>query len=358
MLAQATVTVDLAKIAANTRSIVSALPGIDVVAVTKVTCGSPQVARAMLAGGASALGESRLENAARMRDAGIEAPIWLVRTPTPATADEAVRVSDVAVVSELAIVEALDAAAARAGVSYGVLPMVDIGDLREGMMPEEVPEFLARAERCKHLDIIGLGASLTCYGAIVPDERNLAELAALTAAAEEQLGRKLIISGGSSTSLDPVIHGLAPDTIDNLRIGEAIVLGVDPATREQIPGLELFTDAVTLSAPVIECKVKPSKPIGTSAQDAFGGSPVFEDRGLRMRAICAVGRQDVPPEGLTPLDPRVAVLGASSDHLVLDVHDLPQPPAIGDAIEFRPGYSAVLALFTSEYVAKAYIGSE
>ena len=358
MLAQATITVDLSKIAENTRRIAAALPGAEIVAVTKVTCGSPQVARAMLAGGATALGESRLENAARLRDAGIDAPIWLVRTPTPATADQAVSVSDVAVISELAVVDALDAAAALAGRRYGILPMVDIGDLREGMMPEEVPEFLEAAARCEHLDIIGLGASLTCYGAIVPDERNLEQLAALAAAAERQLGRKLIISGGSSTSLDPVIHGLAPGSIDNLRLGESIVLGVDPATREQIPDLELFTDAVTVSAPVIECKVKPSMPIGTSAQDAFGGSPVFEDRGLRTRAICAIGRQDAPPDGLIPLDPRIQVLGASSDHLVLDVDDLPEPPAIGDAIEFRPGYSAVLALFTSEYVAKEYIGAE
>jgi predicted amino acid racemase len=358
MPAQATITVDLAKIAENTRRVVAALPGVDIVAVTKVTCGSPEVARAMLAGGATALGESRLENAAGLRDSGVEAPIWLVRTPTPALADEAVRVSDVAVVSEFAVVGALDAAAARAGRRYGILAMVDIGDLREGMMPEEVPSFLEAAARCANLDIIGLGASLTCYGAIVPDERNLAQLAALTAAAEQQLGRKLVISGGSSTSLDLVIHGLAPATIDNLRIGEAIVLGVDPATREAIPDLELFTDAVTLSAPVIECKVKPSMPIGTSAQDAFGGAPVFEDRGLRLRAICAVGRQDVPPEGLTPLDPRAQILGASSDHLVLDVDDLPDPPAIGDAIEFRPGYSAVLALFTSPYVRKEFVGGK
>jgi predicted amino acid racemase len=293
-----------------------------------------------------------------LSEADISAPIWLVRTPTPALADEAVRVSDVSVVSELAVVEALDAAAERATTRYGVLVMVDIGDLREGMMPEEVPAFLEAAARCENIDIIGLGASLTCYGAIVPDERNLAQLADVTAAAEKQLGRKLIISGGSSTSLDPVIHGLAPDTIDNLRLGESIVLGVDPATREQIPDLELFTDAVTLSAPVIECKVKPSMPIGTSAQDAFGGSPVFEDRGLRRRAICAIGRQDAPPEGLTPLDPRIQVLGASSDHLVLDVDDLPEPPAIGDAIVFRPGYSAVLGLFTSEYVRKEFVGGE
>jgi predicted amino acid racemase len=358
MPAQATVTVDLSKIAENTRRVVEALPGVAIVAVTKVTCGSPQVARAMLAGGATALGESRLENAARLRDAGIAAPIWLVRTPVPALADEAVRVSDVSVVSELAIVEALDTAAARAGRTYGVLVMVDIGDLREGMMPEELSAFLECAARYENIDVIGLGASLTCYGAIVPDESNLGQLAALHAAAEEQLGRKLILSGGSSTSLEPILHGHAPSTIDNLRIGEAIVLGVDPATREQVPGLELFTDAMTLSVPVIECKLKPSKPIGTSAQDAFGGSPVFEDRGPRRRALCAIGRQDVPPEGLTPLDPRIEVLGASSDHLVLDVHELPACSMIGDAIEFRPGYSAVLALFTSPYVSKEYVGVE
>lgn len=358
MPAQATVTVDLTKIAENTRRIVAALPGVDVVAVTKVVCGSPQVARAILAGGATALGESRVENAARLRSAGISAPIWLLRAPTPSLAGEAVRVSDVAVVSEIVVVDALDAAAACAGRTYGVLVMVDIGDLREGMMPEEVPGFLERVARCAHIDIIGLGASLTCYGAIVPDDRNLAQLASLTTAAEKQLGRKLTVSGGSSTSLDPVIHGRAPGAIDNLRIGEAIVLGVDPATRLPIPDLPLHAHAVTLSAPVIECKIKPSMPIGTSAQDAFGRAPTFVDRGLRRRAICAIGRQDAPAEGLTPLDPRVQVLGASSDHLVLDVHDLPEQPAIGDAIEFRPGYSAVLGLFTSEYVLKEYVGGE
>jgi predicted amino acid racemase len=354
-LAQATVTVDLHKIQDNTRMLVDALPGVEVVGVTKVTCGTPEIAFAMLAGGATALGESRLENAARLRDAGVTAPIWLVRSPAPASADEAVRVSDVSVVSEIAIVEALDAAAGRAGRCYGIVAMVDIGDLREGMMPRELPGFLDHAATCENIDILGVGASLTCYGAIVPDESNLAVLAALAAEAEVQLGRRLLVSGGSSTSIAAVTSGGAPGSIDNLRLGEAIVLGVDPATREPIRGLSLHRDAVTVSAPVIECKVKPSMPIGIAAQDAFGNVPSFEDRGERRRAICAIGRQDVVPEQLTPVDPRVIVLGASSDHLVLDVEDLPVPPAIGEPIAFVPGYSATLALFTSPYVAKEFV---
>ncbi|HEY5548328.1 MAG TPA: alanine/ornithine racemase family PLP-dependent enzyme [Coriobacteriia bacterium] len=354
-LAQATVTVDLDKIVDNTRRLVERLPGVDVVGVTKVTCGAPEIGRAMLAGGAVALGESRIENAARLRAAGILAPIWLVRAPAPGVAEDAVRYSDVSVVSEMDIVEALDAAAARVGTRYGIVAMVDIGDLREGMMPTELPGFLERAALCSNIEILGIGASLTCYGAIVPDEGNLGLLSELAASAQRQLGKRLLVSGGSSTSIAPVISGRAPRSIDNLRLGEAIMLGVDPATREQIPGLELHEDAVTVSAPVIECKVKPSLPIGTCAQDAFGNVPSFEDRGDRLRAICAIGRQDVVPEQLTPVDPRVIVLGASSDHLVLDVEDLSVAPAIGEPIVFVPGYSSTLSLFTSPYVAKEFV---
>lgn len=357
MPARATVTVDLAKIESNTRRVVAAMPGVDIVGVTKVTCGDPRVARAMLAGGAIALGESRLENAMRLREDDVTAPIWLVRAPVPALADDAVRHSDVSVVSELAIAEALDAAAGHIGRRYGLLPMVDIGDLREGMMPGELPAFLEALARLANVAIVGIGASLTCYGAIVPDERNLALLASLAETASETLGCSLCISAGSSTSIAAVLDGRAPKTVDNLRIGEAIVLGVDPATREPIPGLTLHRDAVTVSAPVIECKVKPSKPIGTAAQDAFGNVPSFEDRGERRRALLALGRQDAPPEGLTPMDSRVEVLGASSDHLVLDVEALPLAPEIGESISFVPGYSATLALFTSPYVDKEYVGA-
>ena len=47
-LARPTVTVDLRKITENTRRIVDRLSGVDVVGVTKVTCGAPEVGRAML----------------------------------------------------------------------------------------------------------------------------------------------------------------------------------------------------------------------------------------------------------------------------------------------------------------------
>jgi predicted amino acid racemase len=352
---RATLTIDLRKIEENARAIVRALPGVRIVGVTKVTCGTPEVAHAMLAGGVAALGESRLENAERLRAAGITAPIWLLRAPTPGLAAETIRFADVSLVSEIAIAEALEAAAASAAVRHGIVAMVDIGDLREGMWPDALTPFLRRVSTLGHLDVLGIGASLTCYGAIVPDAENLGLLGRLATEAEHQVGHALTVSAGSSTSIAPVMSGVGRAFVDNLRIGEAIVLGVDPATRAPIPGLGLHRDALTLSAPVIECAAKPSKPIGTCSQDAFGNVPAFADLGMRRRAICAIGRQDAPPEGLTPVDPHVRVLGASSDHLVLDVEDLPVPPEIGGSLEFTPGYGATLALFTSPYVAKAFV---
>lgn len=356
MLAKPTVTVDLGKITENTRRVVAQLPGIEVVGVVKATSGSPEVGAAMLAGGAVALGESRLENIKRLRDGGVTAPIWLLRAPVPALADEAVRYADVSLQSELAIVMALDEAAARQRRRHGIVAMVDLGDLREGMMPADLPAFVAAVERLAHIELLGIGVNLTCYGEIIPDEQNLGRLAELAAETERQTGRHLrYVSGGNSSSIAMVVSGRMPAAINSLRIGETILLGVETIHRQ--PAMGLYLDAITLAAPVIECKRKPSLPMGTSGQDAFGNHSTFVDRGERRRAICALGRQDVTPEGLRPVDPRIQVLGASSDHLILDVEDLDACVALGDTVTFIPNYAATLQLFTSSYVEKAYVAA-
>lgn len=352
MLARATVTINLASITENTRTICERLPGIGVVGVTKVTCGSPEIARAMILGGVTALADSRLENLERLRNAGLPGPFWLLRAPTPALADDTVALADISLESEITTIEALNAAAAATGRRHAILVMVDLGDLREGMLPADLPAFLSRVSALEHIDILGIGTSLTCYGAVVPSEENLGELVALARAAERQLGHPLVVSGGMSSSIDLAAASRMPAGVTNLRIGESILLGVSTVTRRPLPGLH--TDAITLAAPVIECARKPSAPRGEIAQDAMGGTPRFADRGNRLRAICAVGQQDAVSAGLAPVTPGVEVLGASSDHLILDVEAMDPPPCVGDAIRFVPNYAATLRLFTSAYVEKEY----
>ena len=135
--------------------------------------------------------------------------------------------------------------------------------------------------------------------------------------------------------------------MNNLRLGESILLGYETLHRKPIPGL--FTDAFTLIAEVIESKVKPSKPYGVVCQDAFGNVPVFQDHGLIKRAILDIGLQDVQVSGLTPrLD--IEILGASSDHIILNAKKIELK--VGDELEFDLNYGALLSAMTSPYVIK------
>ncbi len=274
-------------------------------AVTKVTGGSPAVARALLDGGATALADSRLVNIARMRAHGIEARYWLLRAPSPSQADEVVKLADVSLESEIGTVRALSDAAARAGADHGVVCMVDVGDLREGVLPPDLVPFVEQCDALPGIHVEGVGVNLTCYGAIMPTCDNLGQVAELAAQAEAALGRPLVVSGGNSGSLPLALRGELPAGITSLRVGESILLGLNTLTREPLLP-ELHLDAFLLTAPVIECLRKPSKPIGVCAQDMMGNVPEYEDRGTRRRAILALGRQDVVPELIRPLDPRVA----------------------------------------------------
>jgi len=347
--------VDLGKIEANARTVCERLgPGVGVVGVTKVTCGNPRVAAAMVAGGVVALGDSRVSNLEGLRRAGLDVPLWLLRAPAPAAAPDAVRAADVSLNSEVETVRALDDAARAAEVVHGIVIMVDLGDLREGILPEELPAVLETVLPLTHVRIVGIGTNLTCFGGLVPTAENLGELVQLADYAEEKAGRPLHVSGGNSSTLELALTGGMPSRINGLRVGESLLLGVSTIDRAPLPGL--YQDAFVLQAPVIECRVKPSMPQGACAEDAFGNRPVFGDRGPRRRAVCALGRQDTVPEGLRPMEAAVEILGASSDHLLLDVDDMAAPPNIGDTLSFIPGYGGLLAACTSSYVEKIYVG--
>ena len=129
-----------------------------------------------------------------------------------------------------------------------------------------------------------------------------------------------------------------------MRIGENILTAQDIADSWGIHDADYLRDDVfRLEAEVVEVKEKPTYPQGELGADAFGRKPVYEDRGLRLRAILALGRADVGDmETLRPTMPGVTVVGGSSDHCILDVTDAPQPVQVGDVLSFRLCYSHVL----------------
>ena len=353
MAANPRLEINVGKIAGNTAQVAqkAGANGVNIVGVTKVCCGAPEVARAVKQGGAAMLGDSRLENIARMKEAGIPGPYMLIRIPMQSAAAETVRLADYCLLSDVVTGRILGAEARRQGKTMHVVIMVDVGDLREGFWPNQIPGAVTELAAVEGLAIAGLGVNLTCYGAISPDENNLGLLISL--AEEIRKNNKLelpIISGGNSSSLGMLWEGKLPGGINQLRIGEGIMLGCETLERAPLPGLH--TDVFTAVAEIVEVREKPSLPIGRIAQDVFGNVPVFEDRGIHQRAILALGRQDVIFDGLQPLDAGVEILGGSSDHLLVEISG--RKAAVGEELRFRPDYGAVLTLNTSPYVQKVY----
>lgn len=235
---------------------------------------------------------------------------------------------------------------------HDIILMVDLGDLREGIWPSELLPTVEAVMQLDGVRIAGLGTNLTCFGAIIPTEENLGQLIAHAYKVERITGRRLDwVSGGNSSSLPLLLAGRMPEGVNNLRIGEAILQGGRDTFLEQ-PWPALDRDAFHLSGDLLEVKLKPSLPIGKSGRDAFGQKPNFTDEGDRLRGIANIGREDVIIEGLEPINAGVRVLGASSDHLVLDLTDADPPLKVGDRLSFRITYGAMLAVMTSEYVEK------
>lgn len=340
---------DLGKIEDNTRVLVDRLAerGIRVTGVTKAVLGSPGVGAAMLRGGACGLGDSRVPNLERLAGA----PRTLIRTPMPSEVGRVVVAADVSLNTEAVVLAALDRAAARERRTHGVVLMVELGDLREGIAVDDVPTAVRTVLGHPSLRLVGLGANLACQNGVVPDDRNMGVLSALVEAVEARHRMSLdVVSGGNSANLGWALGTDDVGRIDELRLGEAVLLGVDPLHRTPIPGLH--TDACTLTAEVIEVAVKPARPWGDRAQAAFGTAPARTGRGPVHQAILALGRQDVDPDGLRPPE-GVTILGMSSDHLVVDLGD--HLVEVGGEIDFGVDYSALLRAMTSPFVGKAEV---
>lgn len=235
--------------------------------------------------------------------------------------------------------------------------MIDLGDLREGIYFENRKDILTAAcfiHGCENLRLLGIGANLTCFASILPTADNLGELCSIAAMLEQELGcAPLLVSGGNSSSLYLLQRGGMPGGINNLRLGEAYIRGVEAAYMERF--LDLETDAVQLEAEIIELKTKPSVPVGSPGVTTWGETPVFEDKGEQTRAILALGRQDTDIADLLPVDVNVQILGAGSDHTVLDLTACGGRYKLGGHVRFLMRYPALLRAFTSEYVGRRYL---
>ena len=353
--------IDLNKLRNNVEKVRSmcADQGIEIAGVIKGCSGLIPCAEQFERGGCAYIASSRLDQLAPLREHGIQAPLMMVRIPMLSEAEEVVRICDYSLNSEVEVLKALNVQARLQDKEHNVILMADCGDLREGFWDkEEMVDVAEMVEKELHnLHLAGVGVNVGCYGSILATPEKIQELVDIAEAIEARIGRELeIISGGATSSLMRVLDGNLPSRVNMLRVGEGILLAYDLPHLYGYDMEGMFEDAFRLRAEVIEIKDKPSHPVGEIGFDAFGHRIQYEDRGIRRRALLGIGKCDYgDPEELICCEPGAQVLGASSDHTILDVQDVKRNLRVGDIVEFAIKYATIVYLTNSPNIDKVYI---
>lgn len=264
---------------------------------------------------------------------------------------EVVNLVDISLESELEVIKKLNEEAKLINKVHEIILMFDLGDLREGLYySSSYIEVVKEITKLTNIKLRGIGTNLTCYGGVIPDKDVLSRLENIKEKIETNLNIKLdIISGGNSSSIYLLENNELPSFINNLRLGEVLVLGRETAFGKRVA--KMHDDVFMLEAEIVELKKKPSYPDGNLGMDAFGNKVNITDQGLMKRAILNIGRQNVNSNHLITTDGS-EIIGSSSDHLILNIKD--NNYKIGDKIKFKLTYGGILSLMSSNYVEKVY----
>jgi predicted amino acid racemase len=320
-------------------------------AVTKCFCAAPEIVDTYYKSGVREFADTRIPNLKRIDYP--DARRWLLRLPMLSEVEDVVKYSDISLNSEVKTVAALSEASIKLGKTHKIILMIDVGDLREGVLAEKAVETAGEMLKYKGVEFYGIGVNFNCFGGIIPNQENVA--IAVNAAREisEKFGVDIpVISGGNSGSMHLLTGRTMPTEVNYLRLGEVVFFGRETSYQQLIGNMH--EDIFRLETQIIELQKKPSMPIGEAGLNAFGEKVTFVDKGDMLRAIVACGRQDVDMDKIKPLDNKAEILGQSSDHMIIDVTHSDKKYEVGDIISFSISYGSLLSLSTSEYVHKVY----
>lgn len=329
--------------------------GASLTVVTKALCGHLETIKALAEMGVSSIADSRLQNLREISDQKLNFEKWYLRPPSQSQLDQVVGLTDVSLNTELGTVKKLNEVAGSLGRVHKVILMIELGDLREGILPGALVKLYNEIFHLKNINILGIGANLGCFSGTVPSVDQLMQLILYRELLELKFQKSLpVISAGSSVVLPFLLEGRVPSAINHFRVGEAILLGTDLINGGTIYGLR--DDAFILEAEIIEMKEKSLTPSGETLDDIApfptgdegnGDETAPGQRGYR--AVVTVGGLDTDISGLKPVNSEYGIAGASSDVTVLNLGDNPEGLKTGDTVYFKMGYSTMVRLMNNSY---------
>lgn len=325
--------------------------------VTKVLCGNPLFLKEVLELGIMQVCDSRVSNLQVIKELNPEIQTIYIKPPAQTAIPEVVKYADISFITEFETVKALSKEAQKQKKLHKVIIMIEMGDLREGVMRDEFIDFYARIFNLAQIEVIGIGTNLNCLSGVLPNQDKLIQLCLYKELIEAKFNRKIpLVSGGSSVTIPLLFKQLLPAGISHFRVGETLFFGNDIV--DNVPIKEMQNNIFRLYAEIIELSEKPLVPEGEMGVNVAGHSIEIneEDYGKTShRAILDMGLLDVDEKHIHPVDESIKFFGASSDMLVVDIGKNKKNYKVGDLIEFRLDYLGVLSALNSYYIEKRVV---
>lgn len=322
--------------------------------VTKVLCGNRRYLQELVDLGVEEMHDTRISNLKAIKAIAPEVQTVYIKPPAKRSWENVVKYADVSFNSDLTTIRGLSAEAVKQKRLHKVIIMVEMGDLREGVMGDSLGDFYAKVFELPGIEIIGIGTNLNCLNGVMPSTDKLIQLSLYKQLIEARFDKKIPwVSGGTTVALPLLLNKQLPHGVNHFRIGEALFFGADLFTGGTLPGMN--ADVFKLFTEVIELYEKPVVPTGERMENPSGRKAKFSDadRGRKTyRAIIDVGLLDVQPGFLIPDDDRVKVIEASSDMLVVDLGESSQNYKVGDVMTFGLKYMGALTVMNSRYIDK------
>lgn len=322
--------------------------------VAKLLCGNKLFLEQVLALGIGEVCDSRISNLKTIKAISPDVQTVYIKPPAKGNVKKVLACADASFNTELDTIQMISEAAVDMGITHKIVIMIELGELREGVMREKFVDFYSKVFELPNIDVVGIGTNLTCMYGVLPNQDKLLQLCLYKQLVEAKFNKKIpYISGGASVTIPLIERDLLPKDINHFRIGETLFLGTDVYNNQAFDSMH--NDVFKLYAEVIELNEKPLIPSGELGYNLNGEKQVFDQSlgtGTSFRAIVDVGLLDVEESHLTPVEAGMKIVGASSDMLVIDLQNNERNIEVGNFIEFKMDYMGILRLMNSNYIDK------
>lgn len=322
--------------------------------VTKILCGNKRYLKEVLDLGPKQICESRISNLKAVKKINPAIETIYIKPPSPSIIKSLIKYADISFNTEFEIIKMLSREAKTQAKTHKIILMIELGDLREGILSESLEEIYSKILELENIEVIGIGSNLNCLHGVMPSVEKLNTLCLHKEKLESKFKKEIkYISGGTTVTLPLFLSDqFFPTKVNHFRIGEALFFGADLFNDKTIKGMFPFT--FELEAQIIEVSEKPSEPFGefkANPQGIMYAKKNICSKTIR-RAILDIGVLDVQPQYLIPNNPKVKVIGASSDMLVVDISESRHKYPIGSTMKFQLKYMGALGLLNSKYIDK------